>query len=168
MLVTADLQTYSAYYFDADYEPAQILAAAVENGLRQICITDHVDFYTPSDVHLPDFAARRARLAQLRGQFPQLPGLEGAEGSMTADPTCARSAMAALDGVKLDFVIGSVHTIGAENVWPDAVYASRTARQCGVYLIDIEDETSAADQPELQRLADQYITDWTQLDWTKL
>ena len=50
----------------------------------------------------------------------------------------------------------------------DAVYATRTARQCGFYLIDIEDETSAADKPELQRLADQYITDWTQLDWTKL
>ena len=53
-------------------------------------------------------------------------------------------------------------------VCEDAVYATRTARQCGFYLIDIEDETSAADQPELQRLADQYITDWTQLDWTKL
>ena len=35
----------------------------------------------------------------------------------------------------------------------DAVYATRTARQCGFYLIDIEDETSAADKPELQRLA---------------
>lgn len=54
MLVTADLHTHSAYSFDADYDPAQMLAAAAENGLRQICITDHVDFYTPSDVHLPD------------------------------------------------------------------------------------------------------------------
>ena len=53
-------------------------------------------------------------------------------------------------------------------VCEDAVYATRTARQCGFYLIDIEDETSAADKSELQRLADQYITDWTQLDWTKL
>ena len=53
-------------------------------------------------------------------------------------------------------------------VCEDAVYATRTARQCGFYLIDIEDETSVADKPELQRLADQYITDWTQLDWTKL
>ena len=53
-------------------------------------------------------------------------------------------------------------------VCEDAVYATRTARQCGFYLIDIEDETSAADKPELQRLADQYIMDWTQLDWTKL
>ena len=56
----------------------------------------------------------------------------------------------------------------AAGVCEDAVYATRTARQCGFYLIDIEDETSAADKPELQRLADQYITDWTQLDWTKL
>ena len=42
-------------------------------------------------------------------------------------------------------------------VCEDAVYASRTAKQCGFYLIDIEDACSAADKPELQRLADQYI-----------
>ena len=53
-------------------------------------------------------------------------------------------------------------------VCEDAVYASRTAKQCGFYLIDIEDETSAADKPELQRLADQYIPDWTKLDWAEL
>ena len=129
MLVTADLHTHSAYSFDADYDPAQMLAAAAENGLRQICITDHVDFYTPTDVHLPDFAARRARLAQLRGQFPQLTVLEGAEVSMTADPACARSAMAALDGVKLDFVIGSVHLAG-ENF-----------QHFDLYYIEKKDET---------------------------
>ena len=53
-------------------------------------------------------------------------------------------------------------------VCEDAVYASRTAKQCGFYLIDIEDACSAADKPELQRLADQYIHDWTQLDWAEL
>ena len=50
----------------------------------------------------------------------------------------------------------------------DDEYYDDVLSRCGFYLIDIEDETSAADQPELQRLADQYITDWTQLDWTKL
>ena len=53
-------------------------------------------------------------------------------------------------------------------VCEDAVYASRTAKQCGFYLIDIEDACSAADKPELQRLADQYIHDWTKLDWAEL
>lgn len=53
-------------------------------------------------------------------------------------------------------------------VCEDAVYASRTAKQCGFYLIDIEDACSAVDKPELQRLADQYIPDWTKLDWAEL
>ena len=84
MLVTADLHTHSAYSFDADYDPAQMLAAAAEDGLRQICITDHVDFYTPSDVHTPRALGRRFReagalaeqaglaVAFYRGHEPQL------------------------------------------------------------------------------------------------
>ena len=146
MLVTADLHTHSAYSFDADYDPAQMLAVAAENGLRQICFTDHVDFYTPSDVHLPDFAARRARLAQLRGQFPQLTVLEGAEVSMTADPACARSAMAALDGVKLDFVIGSVHMAGKKFGNFDLYYVEKNSETYYHALIDsyLEDVLSLA------------------------
>lgn len=53
-------------------------------------------------------------------------------------------------------------------VCEDAVYASRTAKKCGFYLIDIEDACSAADAPELKQLADQYLTRWDELDWEKL
>ena len=151
MLATADLHTHSSFSFDADYDPALMLESAAQRGLRQICFTDHVDFYDPSDIHLPDFAARAARLAQLRGQFPQLTVLEGAEVSMTADPACARSAMAALSGVALDFIIGSVHTVGEENVWADEFYAHRTRE--AAYRLYLETILQALDSlPQLDVL----------------
>lgn len=53
-------------------------------------------------------------------------------------------------------------------VCEDAVYASRTAKQCGFYLVGIADECSASDAPEMRRLADQFLPDWTQLDWEKV
>lgn len=151
MLVTADLHTHSSFSFDADYDPALMLESAAAQGLRQICFTDHVDFYDPSDVHLPDFAARAERLAQLRGQFPQLTVREGAEVSMTADPACAHSAMTALSGVKLDFIIGSVHTVGTENVWEDSFYANRTREEA--YRLYLETILQALDSlPQLDVL----------------
>ena len=55
---------------------------------------------------------------------------------------------------------------GAKSKAHPAVF--HEAKQCGFYLIDIEDACSAADKPELQRLADQYIPDWTKLDWAEL
>ncbi len=151
MLVTADLHTHSSFSFDADHDPALMMESAARRGLHQICFTDHVDFYDPSDIHLPDFEARAERLAQLRGQFPQLTVLAGAEVSMTADPACARSAMAALNGMDLDFVIGSVHTIGAENVWEDAFYANRTREEA--YRLYLETILQALDSlPQLDVL----------------
>ena len=35
MLVTADLHTHSAYSFDADYDPAQMLAAAADEEAKE-------------------------------------------------------------------------------------------------------------------------------------
>ena len=54
------------------------------------------------------------------------------------------------------------------HIYPNKI-ASRAVDAVGdFYLIDIEDACSAADKPELQRLADQYIPDWTKLDWAEL
>lgn len=151
MIEMADLHTHSFYSFDADYDPEMMLKSAAKKGMREICFTDHVDFYHLSDIHLPDFAARAERLAQLRGHFPELRILEGAEISMTSDPACARSAIDALSGVKLDFIIGSVHTIGAENVWEDEFYAHRTREEA--YRLYLETILQSLDSlPELDVL----------------
>lgn len=151
MLAAADMHTHSSFSFDADYDPAQMLDGAARQGLKQICFTDHVDFYDPSDIHLPDFSARHMRLAELRSQFPQLTIWEGAEISMATDASCARNAVAALNGAELDLIIGSVHTIGPENVWEDSFYASRTRE--AAYRLYLETILQALDSlPQLDVL----------------
>ena len=53
-------------------------------------------------------------------------------------------------------------------VCEDAIYAAATAHKAGFYLVGIEDITSADDAPELRRICDQYIPDWTALDWSRV
>ena len=43
----------------------------------------------------------------------------------------------------------------------------QTAHDAGFYLVGIQDTTSAADAPALRRICDQFLPDWTALDWAQ-
>ena len=53
-------------------------------------------------------------------------------------------------------------------VCEDALYAAQTAHDAGFYLVGIQDVSSAADAPALRRVCDQFLPDWTALDWSKV
>lgn len=53
-------------------------------------------------------------------------------------------------------------------VCEDALYAAQTAHDAGFYLVGIQDTTSAADAPALRRICDQFLPDWTALDWAQV
>lgn len=52
-------------------------------------------------------------------------------------------------------------------VCEDSLYAARTAHDAGFYVVGIQDAASAADEPALRRVSDQFLKDWTELDWSK-
>ena len=52
-------------------------------------------------------------------------------------------------------------------VCEDALYAAQTAHDAGFYLVGIQDVSSAADAPALRRVCDQFLPDWTALDWAQ-
>ena len=53
-------------------------------------------------------------------------------------------------------------------VCEDAVYAARTAHEAGFTVIGIEDAASADDAPEMRQVCDQFLPEWTKLDWTQV
>ena len=53
-------------------------------------------------------------------------------------------------------------------VCEDAVYAAATAHKAGYYVIGIQDAASADDAPAMAQVCDQFLPDWTALDWTKI
>ena len=53
-------------------------------------------------------------------------------------------------------------------VCEDAIYAAATAHAAGFYLVGIRDAASAADAAAMEKTCDQFLPDWTQLDWAKV
>lgn len=53
-------------------------------------------------------------------------------------------------------------------VCEDAIYAASTAHNAGFRVIGIADAVSARDEDALRAIADQFLPDWTALDWEKV
>ena len=53
-------------------------------------------------------------------------------------------------------------------VCEDAVYAAGTAHEAGFYVVGIQDRTSAADEAQMRTVCDQFLPDWTALDWARV
>ena len=53
-------------------------------------------------------------------------------------------------------------------VCEDSLYAARTAHDAGFHVIGIADAASKSDEPALREVSDQFLTDWTTLDWNKV
>ena len=66
----------------------------------------------------------------------------------------------------------ALHRLGGTDpagcaVCEDALYAAQTAHDAGFYLVGIQDVSSAADAPALRRICNQFLPDWTALDWAQ-
>ena len=53
-------------------------------------------------------------------------------------------------------------------VCEDSLYAAHTAHDAGFHVIGIADAASKSDEPALREVSDQFLTDWTELDWNKV
>ena len=50
----------------------------------------------------------------------------------------------------------------------DTLSPSLPAHDAGFRVIGIADAASKSDEPALREVSDQFLTDWTELDWDKV
>ena len=72
-----------------------------------------------------------------------------------------------------DVFFEALHRLGGTDprtcaVCEDSLYAARTAHDAGFHVIGIADAASKSDEPALRKVSDQFLTDWTELDWNKV
>ena len=131
-----DYHLHSSLSFDSETMPMEIALAAKENGLREICFTDHYDYNSdPEKMHnLFSHDAYRAAYDGL-----ELPGLairKGVEAGLTRWNEPQLNAF--LEGYPFDFVIGSVHFVDGYDPYEPEYWQGRTVQEAfRVYLEEI-------------------------------
>ena len=108
----SDIHTHSRISFDSTASLADMAKAAIDQGLDELCVTDHCDLLDADGDPVDSFDWPGAR-AQYRSTLPAVEGRLtlrlGIElGSITYAPQIARRILAE-GGSDVDFVLGSIH-----------------------------------------------------------
>lgn len=110
-MIFADVHTHSSFSSDSDEPLCQMALAAVNKGLKTLCVTEHHDFDHPIEGEfLLDVPAYRDELLRVRSEFSdKLEVLFGVELGLLdyAAPRLYEFAR----GADFDFIIGSAHQI---------------------------------------------------------
>lgn len=106
-----DYHLHSRYSFDGSCELRDICDTAIERGINEIAITDHMDLYTDKPYeYILDCKNLYEELAQIREEYRgKLKVLLGAE---YGQPQINKAeALRFIEDYPLDFIIGSVHNL---------------------------------------------------------
>lgn len=130
-----DYHMHSTVSFDGHDAPEDMVKAALSAGLKEICFTDHIDHQAESVS--PDWVFDLERYCAAYDSL-SAPGLlirKGMEFGMSPD----NAGLLAADLKKrpYDYVIGSVHFCGNQDVYEKSFWEGKTPRQ--VYPLYLEE-----------------------------
>lgn len=120
-----DLHTHSDCSYDADDPPLAMMEAALARGIGTLGFTEHVDLDRAgvAEGKAPaDFTRCKRAVEEFSPEGKGLTVLRGAEVSLEDSGTSARSR-ALIEGMELDYVIGSVHSVGGVGAYVPQFYS---------------------------------------------
>ena len=119
-----DYHMHSRVSFDGKSTGLEMALAAKERGLQEICFTDHID-YTPAMDMVMDLDAYAREYDGL-----EVPGLKIRRGiEYGLEPGNREKMKEDLARRNYDFVLGSVHLVGGEDVYMPPYWAGKTVEQ---------------------------------------
>lgn len=138
-----DYHVHSSISGDCDVPMADMAAAAIKAGVRELCFTEHIDIELPNDIDFSlDFARYRAEFAGVKAQFPEMNIRMGVEAGLDMrhlDEICA------LIG-DVDYVVGSQHIVNGTDPYNRPVWESCTQRELyDAYIAEVLQCMSACD-----------------------
>lgn len=130
-MIRADYHSHTSYSFDSNASIDAMVQQAIDLGLEELCITDHIDFtYPECKIVSPhgvaaNIAAVRDAARRYRGQIKLPVGVE-----IGLRPDCAKIAGELIAAHDFDFVIGSVHEVdGIDFYYYHELFENNTKQQ---------------------------------------
>lgn len=122
-----DFHMHSHVSFDASGKPEDMVSAAVQRGLKEICFTDHIEYDPGVSEQTMVFSTEEYHAAYDHLYAPELKIRRGMEfGLQVANQADLKRD---LQRLQPDFVIGSVHMVRGEDVYFDEFWQGKTVRE---------------------------------------
>ena len=135
----ADYHVHSEYSFDSTAELELLCDAARAKGVREFCLTEHIDPGHPDCDQPPDFDAWLRDIARCRAEYPDLCIRTGLE---IGDNAARRAQIVqTLDALALDFRLLSLHLVEGLDPYDPAFYEGRTQEQAYRRYVEVKLES---------------------------
>lgn len=106
-----DYHLHTGFSFDSRELMENVCKKAVEQGIKEICFTEHVEFAAEDAQDWPDFSVREQKLQECREKYGErLTILAGIESGQPQKRLVEERAL--FERQCFDFVIGSIHMVG--------------------------------------------------------
>lgn len=106
----ADYHLHTLFSFDSTEQMENVCEKAVEQGIGELCFTDHAEFGTENADKWPDFSGRDKKIKECREKFgKKLSVLSGIE--MGQPHRDLKRQTQLLADYEFDFIIASIHAV---------------------------------------------------------
>jgi len=127
-----DYHIHSDYSADSEQTIDEICNAASNIGIKEIAITDHIDYEYPYEVYDFEFDInkRDIELEKAKDKYPELIIAKGVEFGLT--PDTLKDYKNLLENEKFDYIIASTHIVDGIDPYFPEYFEGRTKQQAYV------------------------------------
>lgn len=125
-----DSHMHTSFSADCEIPPEEMVKAAIQKGLTEICITDHVDYDYPDKDFIFEFdqQAYKKEIAQLQQRYEKdLQVRRGVE--IGVQPHLLDRYTSLVQDEQFDFVICSLHTVEKQDLHFGAIFENRSLEE---------------------------------------
>lgn len=132
-----DFHIHTSFSSDSKASPEIMIESAIEKGLKEICITDHYDFYYPNHDFTMNIPAYQKKIGELTNKYCDKIIIHcGIEIGM--DMMYKKEIHQLLNQYKFDFIIGSVHVINHTEFYYGDFFENKTKEEAHrIYLENV-------------------------------
>ncbi len=132
-MILYDYHIHTQYSPDSFATLESVIKSAIDKGLKEICITDHVDNVFLTEYELPDFSSFLTELENLQKIYKnKLTVKFGAEISLS--PNLVKESFKISNDYPFDFIIGSSHECNNIFLTPNCSYYNNLEKKAAYEL----------------------------------